>query len=104
MLRSLTASQFNEWRAFYELDPFGEERDDVRFAAITHALWNIARDQSKHPKGWPLTEFVLAFGDNPVVTREPVKQSVETMTLLLESWIGGSNAVFEKESKSGRRA
>jgi hypothetical protein len=67
------------------------------------ALWNIARDPQKNPDGWPLTDFVLAIGDSPwrtVTGSTAVKQSVETMEFLIDSWIGGSNEVFKaKEAR-----
>lgn len=92
MLGGLTATQILEWQVYDELDPFGEERADYRSAQIVQALWNIARDATKHPNGWSIEEFVLAFGDTPRLAKVP--QSLETMELLIDSWIAGSNAVF----------
>lgn len=91
MLRRITWKQFIEWRIYDELEPFGEERGDARSAQIAQALWNIARDVKKNPKGWPLSDFILAWGDAP---RLIIKQSLETQELLIDSWIAGSNAVF----------
>lgn len=95
MLDEITWPQFCEWRAYDALEPFGEERGDYRSAQIVQALWNIARDVKKNPNGWPITEFLLSFGDQP---SRHVQQSIETQTLLLESWIGAHNAGITKES------
>lgn len=96
MLRCMTWEQFQEWRAFDELEPFGEERSDIRSAQIVQALWNIARDVKKNPQGWPLSDFVLAFGDAP---RPSLGQSIETQELLIDAWIQGSNAAFAARAK-----
>lgn len=91
MLRSISWEQFLEWQAYFELEPFGEERGDFRSGQIVQALWNIARDPKRNPDGWPLSEFLLTFGDTP---RRIVEQSVETQELLIDSWIIGHNAAL----------
>lgn len=85
-----------EWQAFYDLEPFGEERDDIRTASVVQALWNIARDVKKCPNGWPLQDFVLAFGDTP---RWTVKQTVADQEFLIDSWIIGHNAAEAAKAK-----
>lgn len=90
MLRGISWSQFLEWQAFETLEPFGEERDDYRAASIVQALWNIARDTKQNPNGWPLTDFLLSFGDAP---SRRVQQTLATQELLVDSWIDGHNAV-----------
>jgi hypothetical protein len=96
----MTWEQFREWEIFEELEPFETERADYRSAHVIQTLWNIARDPRRHPDGWPLSDFVLTFGDSP---RLSVAQTLETQVLLIESWIAGSNAVFAiKEGQDGR--
>lgn len=65
MLRRLTVRQFLEWKAYFALEPWGEERADQRTAAIERALYQIfvPPDKTKFPKGYPLDLFVLKFGD-----------------------------------------
>lgn len=86
------------WRVYDELDPFGEERMDYRFASICQALWNIARDQEKHPKGWPLDDFLVAFGDTP--TKDPVVvQPLAYQEKLIDTWVIGHNLSLEAGGK-----
>lgn len=57
---------FVEWEIYHELEPFGEVRADIRSAALERALFNLlGRDAKNYPKGWPLAEFILRFGDAP---------------------------------------
>lgn len=60
MLGEISYPQFLEWRAYDELDPFGEERMDVRIADIVRTLHNIYR---KRHEPYSLNEFILTFGD-----------------------------------------
>ena len=40
MLREISVHEFREWRAFYDLEPFGEERQDDRIASIVATFIN----------------------------------------------------------------
>jgi hypothetical protein len=104
MLGRVTWRQLSEWMAFEELEPFGEERDDFRAAQIVQALWNIARDQTKCPNGYPLTDFVLKIGDSPwrSVGAASTAQTVESQELLIDAWVFGHNeALKAKEARRG---
>lgn len=97
----MSSVHWQEWKAFSELEPFGEERMDYRMAAIEAALWNIARDVKRYPHGWPVTEFLLGFGDLKKKAKTAVAQTIRTQELLLDSWIAGSNLMFQREQRKG---
>ena len=75
MLELISYEQFLEWRAFDELDPFGEERMDIRIADIVTTLANVNRRQ--HSSAYTRDQFMLYFGDNKRVI--PDKQPWEQM-------------------------
>lgn len=91
--------QFIEWQVFEELEPLAEEQANYNAAQIVQALWNIARDTKKHPQGWPLSHFVLPFGDAHIVEPPRVKQTVEEQERIIDAWIMGSNAFFVAKQK-----
>jgi len=68
MLELISYEQFLEWRAFDELDPFGEER-------MVTTLANVNRRQ--HSSAYTRDQFMLYFGDNKRVI--PDKQPWEQM-------------------------
>ena len=92
MLRSLSSLQFEKWRVYDELDPFGEERDDYRFASISQALWNIARNVLTNPNGWPITDFIVRFGDTPSY-KYTSPQTLEYQEMVINSWVFTNNAI-----------
>jgi hypothetical protein len=49
MLRGMTASQFAEWRAYADLEPFDETRADLRTADVVRTLININRKKGTPP-------------------------------------------------------
>jgi len=73
MLGQITWRQFLEWEAFSELEPFDEERADIRSAQIVAALANIHRDRKKRRTPFKLSDFLLQFGDSTKVGRAPGK-------------------------------
>ncbi len=88
MLASISSEKFYEWKAFYDLEPDGDDRNDWGLAHIVQA---IIRD------GKPLQEFMIPFGDTPAP--EPVKQSLEFQQRAIDSWISGSNKIFEERAR-----
>ena len=61
MLAEITWPLFIEWRAYDELDPIGDERADIRSAQQVQIHANLNR--GKHQDPYPLSQFVLPFGD-----------------------------------------
>ena len=45
--RRVTASEFNEWIAYYRLEPFGEERADIRMGIMAALTANCHRSRGK---------------------------------------------------------
>lgn len=98
MLASMTTTQFNEWRVYDELEPFGEERMDWRIASVCQALWNIARDTVKHPRPWPVSDFLLAFGDTPMPEVVVVVQPLNHQERLIDTWVITHNLALEAKA------
>lgn len=95
MLRSITWDQFLEWRTFETLEPFGEERADYRSSHIVQTLVNLARDPRKHPDGFPLSDFLLGWGDMP----QRQVQTAQTVELHIDAWIASHNAIVAAKAK-----
>jgi hypothetical protein len=64
--------------AYYKLEPFGEERADLRAALICYVLACINSPKGKKPK---ITDFLLDF-DKAASSKEP--QSPAMMRAILE--------------------
>lgn len=59
MMSAMPISLFREWRAFYNMEPFGEERADWRAASINSMLFNINRNKGATTR--PAKDFLLEF-------------------------------------------
>ena len=71
LLQTVDAKELAEWRAFYNIEPFGEEREDLRAAMVCTVLANINRGKGRPP--YRLDDFMLKF-DKPEQTTEQMKE------------------------------
>ncbi len=52
--------EFMEWQAYYDFDPFGNERGDLQAALISCVIANANRDGIS--KVFKIEDFMLKFG------------------------------------------
>ena len=45
----MTSLQFAEWMAYSRLEPWGEERDDLRMGIVASTIANVYRKEGKKP-------------------------------------------------------
>lgn len=57
----MTGRQFLEWMAYSEIEPFGEERADLRLAATLRMIFAVNRDSQKTPDVPSVRRFYSAF-------------------------------------------
>jgi len=60
----MSSRELSEWMAFYQIEPFGDERADLRQAMTTSAVHNSIHAQTKHPK-WTKPGDFMPFSGNP---------------------------------------
>jgi hypothetical protein len=53
-----SSREIAEWMAFASLEPFGEERADLRAGIIASVLANIHRDRKRRPEPFSPTDFM----------------------------------------------
>lgn len=60
----MSSAEFSEWMAFYSIEPFGEERADIRQAMTTSAVHNSIQAHMKEPK-WTKPGDFMPFSTQP---------------------------------------
>ena len=81
----ISAREFAEWRAYDQLDPFGEERGDLRNAILCQLIANALVTKGKKPK---VDDFMPKF-DQPITKRQTPQQ----MRDILRPWSEQLNAL-----------
>lgn len=80
MLSEISTRQFNEWRAYADLEPFDEVRADYRAASIVNALANIHR--KKGQPVIPLESCRVKFGPEEKPQQTPEQARAQTRLTL----------------------
>ena len=76
LLQSLTARQFAEWQQFYMMDPFGDQRADLRAGIIASALSN--RWRGKHEQPLKPVDF-MPYHKEPEQTPEEIQRTLRSI-------------------------
>lgn len=58
MLENMPASLFNEWIAFFTLEPWGWQQDEYHAALVASVTANTARDPKKRRKPYSPLDFM----------------------------------------------
>jgi hypothetical protein len=53
---------FREWQVFFSLEPWGEERADLRAGIVASVIANTHRDRKKKPRPYVPGDFMPKFG------------------------------------------
>ena len=72
LMREIDSEEFSWWLAYYKVDPFGPERDDLRSAIQSQLLANINRDTKKKPTPFTIKDFMPDF--NPKEPSRPTEE------------------------------
>ena len=80
MLARMDAKEFGEWMAYYNLEPFGQERDDLHAANIAH--WNYLTKAGKDAK-LTLRDFLIVPPPRPKQTMTEMMMMAQNATSTL---------------------
>ena len=66
LLSSMSAREFADWIAFARVEPFGEDRADLRAGIVASVIANANRDRKKRAKPYEPVDFMPQF-EKPTV-------------------------------------
>lgn len=61
MLTRMSSRELSEWMAYANLEPFGEERADLRAGIVASVIANANRDPKRQPKAFQPSDFMPDF-------------------------------------------
>jgi len=81
LLARIDSRELTEWMAYYSLEPWGTEPEDLRAGIIASTIANVNRDQKKQRKPFTPKDFM------PVWDRPPKQeQTPEEQRKIIEMW------------------
>ena len=88
----MSIRQFQEWRAYSDLEPFDTERSDWQSAHVVQAITNLRR---KEPIG--LKECVLQYGAKEAHKTQTVEQQRAAIRATMDMLVGANKREPEKK-------
>lgn len=59
MMERMSAEEFFGWMAYADIEPFGEDREDLRAGTLWSTFVSANCDHKKHPNGIGITEYPI---------------------------------------------
>lgn len=82
-LDEISDEQFELWKEFYTIEPFGPFAEDQRAALPAWQFANYHRDPKKRREPYPLNDFMLS-----TVKKPPRKRNYKLMREQIEAVLG----------------
>jgi hypothetical protein len=76
LLGRVSSRELTEWEAYAALEPFGEERGDLRAGVVASVIANVNRDPKKRREPFEPKDFMPRFGETERAKPEPKRQTV----------------------------
>jgi hypothetical protein len=73
----MTSRQWIEWNYFFSLEPFGEDRMDLRFGSVVQSIINSNRRKGR--RAFSLEDCTLSGGDFHLKSSKKKKQTWQEM-------------------------
>lgn len=73
MMSEMTWREYLEWVVYSDLEPFDEERQDLRIAQVVTTIANANRNPKKH-RAYTVKDFLMRWGDSPKLSRKQTWQ------------------------------
>lgn len=83
MLNEISSRQFVEWQAFWQVEPFGPQRDDWRMACLLAVVVNALRGKDEEPV---TPQTLLAWLDPSGETEAPLPAAEQASQAFEEQW------------------
>jgi hypothetical protein len=84
----MSSREFSEWQAYFRLEPFGEDRADIRAALVASVVANVNRNPKKRPKAFAVKDFLLKFDQEQ---REQGWEQQLSLVEMLNAAFGGTD-------------
>lgn len=90
LLAEMSAEQFDEWTAFYLLEPWGEQRTEEMIAILCSIVANANRDPKKRSKPFTQADFMPKREWKPAKQKQSVEVMKQKLVAIAQSAKKGS--------------
>ncbi len=95
----MSSAEFAEWMAYYAIEPFGEERADLRMGVLASLIANINRDPKKQREPFTPSDFMPRFEVEP----QPKRVGWQEMLAKMKAIKGDKSRKRSRRDSSARK-
>ncbi len=85
LLGRISSREMAEWMVYYGLEPFGEERADLRAGIVASTVANTARDPKRQHEPFKPQDFMPKFEDT-----ERKQRTAQELYRMFRNWAMGA--------------
>lgn len=97
-MHEITAQELLEWYVLEKIDPFGQKREDHRFALLASVVANAAGSKKPDGKQFTSDDFMLKFKE-----QEEQIQSAEHIERMFRAVVAANNAFWARKQSLTKR-
>lgn len=83
----MSSHELTEWQTYCEIDPFGDERGDVRMAILAAHIGNVHLGTKKNPTPFEPADFMPDFGEQRGTEQTP--EEMLAVAVVMNQMFGG---------------
>jgi len=99
--REIDSHEFSEWMSYWQIEPFGPEREDMRHGVVAATIANVNRDPKTVPEPFDAADF---FPRLSAVRSSEDSETVVAAGPTLEDKVRGWAARMSAQNAKERRA
>lgn len=85
-----------DWQVLESIDPWGQKRDDARFAMLCSAVMNAAGARKANGERFTVSDFILKFEPKEQKQEQQTPEQIESMFRMM---VAANNAFWAKKNR-----
>lgn len=97
----MDAQELLDWQVLEQIDPYGQARDDARFAMLASVVVNAAGAKKRDGSAWSVKDFMLGdlFNTETAADSQKPMQDAKTIEAMFRAMVAANNALWSKRER-----
>lgn len=96
----MDAQELLDWQVLEQIDPFGQKRDDLRFAMLASTIVNAQGAKKTDGTTFTAKDFLLNFEEaEPTDEDASPQQSADNMERMFRAAVAANNAFWKRKEQ-----
>lgn len=101
-MREMTAEEIFDWMVLEQIEPWGQAREDLRFAMLASAIVNAAGVKKEDGGRLAAKDFLEALNVDRLTEADSKQQTPEKIEAMFRMAVAANNAFWERKERIAR--